>query len=102
MIKQYQLIALIKVIFKFVANAYASCLSPAVHQIISLTQTAFIKGRLILDGALSLHELKVKKLPSIMLKLDFKKSYNRVSWQSLGRTFTGKCLKLGMFTRLCR
>jgi hypothetical protein len=42
---------------------------------------------LILDGALLLHEIiheiKVKKLPAILLKLDFEKAYDKVSWQFL-------------------
>jgi hypothetical protein len=54
-----------------------------VHLIISPTHTTFIKGRLILDGAISLHEiiqeLKVKKLLGILVKLDFEKAYEGVS-----------------------
>jgi hypothetical protein len=86
-IKQYQLIALINVVFKFIAKAFATRLYPVARRIISPTQTSFIKGMLILDGALSLHEiiheLKSKKLPVILIKLDFEKSYDRVSWQFL-------------------
>jgi hypothetical protein len=62
-------------------------LSLVAHRTISLAQSAFIKGRYIQDGPLSLHEiiheLKTKKLPSVLLKLDFEKSYNRVSWNFL-------------------
>jgi hypothetical protein len=86
-IKQYQLIALINVVFKFIAKAFATRLYPVAHRIISPAQTSFIKEILILDGALSLHEiiheLKSKKLPVILIKLDFEKSYDRVSWQFL-------------------
>jgi hypothetical protein len=64
-IKQYRPIALINVIFKFVSKAVANRLSPVANKIIAPTQTAFIKGRIILDGALSLHEIiheiKVRK-----------------------------------------
>jgi hypothetical protein len=54
-----------------------------VHLVISPTHTTFIKDRLILDGVISLHEiiqeLKVKKFPGILLKLDFEKTYEGVS-----------------------
>jgi hypothetical protein len=56
-IKQYHPIALINVILKFVAKAVANRLAPMANRIIAQSQTAFINGRLILDGALSLHEI---------------------------------------------
>jgi hypothetical protein len=70
-----------------VAKAYAIRLSPVAHRIISLSQTAFIKGRLIHDGPLALHEivheLMSKRLKAMILKLDFEKAYDRVNWQFL-------------------
>jgi hypothetical protein len=67
-----------------IAKAYATRLSPVAHRTIANTQTAFIKGRLNHDGALALHEiiheLKSKNLPAVLLKLDFEKAYDRVSW----------------------
>jgi hypothetical protein len=86
-IKQFRPIALINVIFKLVAKAYAIRLSPVAHRTISLAQTTFIKGRFIQDGPLALHEiiheLKSKRLPAVLLKLDFEKAYDRVSWDFL-------------------
>jgi hypothetical protein len=86
-IQQFRPIALINVIFKIVAKAYAMRLSPVAHRIISLSQTSFIKGRLIHDDPLALHEiiheLKVKKMEAVLLKLDFEKAYDKVNWQSL-------------------
>jgi hypothetical protein len=46
-IKQYIPIALINVIFKLVAKAFAIRLSLLAHRTISQSQTAFIKGRYI-------------------------------------------------------
>jgi hypothetical protein len=74
-IKQYRLIALINVIFKFIAKAYAICLAPLAHRTIDHSQTAFIKGRELHEGVLALHEiiheLKRKRLGGLLLKLDF-------------------------------
>jgi len=56
-------------------------------RVISKNQTAFIPGKNILDGVVILHEvlhsLHVKKEKGIILKLDFEKAYDRVSWSFL-------------------
>jgi hypothetical protein len=83
-IKLFRPIALINVIFKFIAKAYAIQLSPIAHRSISSAQLAFIKGRCIHEGVVSLqeiiHETKSKRLWGVFLKLDFKKAYDRVNW----------------------
>lgn len=47
-------------------------------------QTTFIPGRYILEGVIILqeilHELRVKKQSGIILKFDFEKTYDKVSW----------------------
>ena len=74
-------------------------------RVISRNQTAFIPERLILDGVVILqevlHDLKSSKKEGIILKLDFEKAYDRVSWNFLeevllkkGFSFTWVCLKL--------
>ena len=45
MVRQFRPIALINVIFKFIAKAYASRLAPIAHRTIDRSQTAFIRGR---------------------------------------------------------
>ena len=86
-IRQFRPIALINVIFKFVAKAYAMRLSPIAHRTISRTQSAFIRGRHIHEGVISLqeivHEVKSRKLGGVFLKLDFEKAYDRVKWPFL-------------------
>jgi hypothetical protein len=56
-------------------------------RIISRSQNAFIKGRNIMDGVLSLdeilHETKIKRKDSVILKLDFEKMYDNISWSFL-------------------
>ena len=71
-------------IFKFIAKAYGLRLTPIAHRTISRTQSAFIKGRHIHEGVLSLqeivHEVRARKLGGVFLKLDFEKAYDRVRW----------------------
>uniref|UniRef100_A0A453CMW0 Endonuclease/exonuclease/phosphatase domain-containing protein n=1 Tax=Aegilops tauschii subsp. strangulata TaxID=200361 RepID=A0A453CMW0_AEGTS len=61
-IRQYRPIALINVPFKICAKSCATRLSPIAHRTISRAQSAFIRGRNILEGPLALqetlHELK--------------------------------------------
>jgi hypothetical protein len=103
-IKQFRPIALINVIFKLISKAYAIKLSPVAHRVISTSQTAFIKGRLIHEGALALHEivheLKVKKTRAVILKLDFEKAYDRVSWAFLRDVLIRKGFESGVVHRL--
>jgi hypothetical protein len=79
-IKQFRPIALINVIFKFVAKAYAIRLAPLAHRTIDRSQSAFIKGRCLHEGVLALHEifheLRVRKQRGLILKLDFEKAYD--------------------------
>jgi hypothetical protein len=92
------------VIFKLISKAYAIRLSPVAHRIISSSQTAFIKGRHIHDGALALyeivHELCVKKTRAVILKLDFEKAYNRVSWAFLRDVLVRKGFESSVVHRL--
>ena len=87
-IRQFRPIALINVIFKFVAKAYAMRMSLISHRIVDHSQTAFIKRRCIHEGILALneiaHEVRVQKLGGIFLKLDFEKAYDRVNWDLKG------------------
>jgi hypothetical protein len=88
-IKQFRPIALINVIFKFIAKSYVIRLAAIAHRTIDRSETTFIKGRCLHEGMLALqeitHELRVKKLPGLLLKLDFEKAYDRVNWDSFRR-----------------
>jgi hypothetical protein len=63
-------------------------------KLISSCQTAFIKGRNIMDGVMSLHEIlheaKRKKQQGIVLKLDFEKAYDKVDWEYLMKCISQK------------
>jgi hypothetical protein len=97
-IKQFRPIALINVIFKFMAKAYAIRLAPLAHRTIDQSQSKFIKGKCLHEGVLALHkitqELRVTKLGGLILKLDFEKAYDWVNWSSLGRFSLTKVFRL--------
>lgn len=62
-------------------------ISPVGDRIISSNQTAFIKGRYILESVVSVHEIihyaHQSKNPGLVLKLDYEKAYNRINWEFL-------------------
>jgi hypothetical protein len=55
--------------------------------VISDLQYGFIKGRYIMDGVLSLHEIihevKQRKQNGVIFKVDFEKAYDKVNWNFL-------------------
>jgi Reverse transcriptase (RNA-dependent DNA polymerase) len=62
-------------------------LARVVHTIVDKAQTTFIYGRFILDNVLAAHEIihfvKTTKQQDIILKVDFEKAYDKVSWTFL-------------------
>lgn len=84
-IKLFRPITLINVPFKICAKAYATRLAPIAQRVIAQSQTAFLKGRNILEGPIALleivHELKRTKQKGVLLKLDFEKACDRVNWE---------------------
>ena len=103
-ITQFRPIALINVVFKIVAKAFATKLDPIANRVISPNQTAFIKNRFILDGSLALleiiHELRRKKLGGVLLKLDFEKAYDRVNWDFLSEVLRIKGFDAGFIHKI--
>jgi hypothetical protein len=83
-IRQFRPIFLINVDYKWFTTVIALRLTPYAGKLISGTQTMFIPGSFILEGVVILHEilheLRVKKLPGVILKLDFEKAYDKVRW----------------------
>jgi hypothetical protein len=59
-------------------------ISSVAQKIIRPTQTAFLPGHNIMEGAVILHEmtheLHTKKLDGIIFKIDFEKAYDKVKW----------------------
>ena len=65
----------------------ASHLAPFMHVLVSRTQSAFIKSWSIHDNFLYVHNLGHKlhrlKKPTLMFKLDTKKTFDSVWWDHL-------------------
>src|SRR5215216_972206 len=61
--------------------------SPLCDKLISSNQTAFIKGRFILKSVVMahevIHEIHRSGSSGLILKLDYQKTYDRVSWDFL-------------------
>jgi hypothetical protein len=91
-IHQYRPICLLNVIYKIFTKALMLRLEPVMSNIIDKCQSGFIKGRNIVEGIMSLHEIlhdtKVRKKDGLVLKLDFEKAYDKISWN-----FLFECLK---------
>ena len=56
-------------------------------KIINKCQSSFIKNRNIMDGMMALHEIlhdtRVNKKDDLVLKVDFKKAYDKMNWNFL-------------------
>lgn len=71
----------------FFSNLLANKLKLVIHKLISKCQTAFVSNRKLLDGVLVLNEVvdfsKRANRKCILVKVDFEKSYDCVSWDIL-------------------
>jgi hypothetical protein len=80
-------IALCNFAYKVISKIIASRIKDKLAKCISIEQFGFLKDRLIFDvvGITQecLHTTKLKKLNSVILKMDLKKAYDNVSWQFL-------------------
>ncbi|KAJ0853618.1 putative RNA-directed DNA polymerase [Helianthus annuus] len=82
--KDYRPINLIGMISKVISKVLANRIKNVMGDVISESQTAFLKDRYILDGPLILNEviawLKRRSKKAFLLKIDFEKAYDNVNW----------------------
>uniref|UniRef100_A0A452ZBP7 Reverse transcriptase domain-containing protein n=1 Tax=Aegilops tauschii subsp. strangulata TaxID=200361 RepID=A0A452ZBP7_AEGTS len=86
-IQQYRPICLLRCPYKLITKVMDLRAGKFANKMFSIQQNAFIKGRHIVDGILSLHEVlhytHVKKQARVVLKIDFEKAYDKVNWEFL-------------------
>ncbi|KAJ9555268.1 hypothetical protein OSB04_009882 [Centaurea solstitialis] len=81
---EFRPISLIGSFYKILAKILAERIKGVMGKIINSSQSAFIKGRYILDGILVANEVvdfvKKKKNAGFIFKVDFEKAYDSVEW----------------------
>jgi len=86
-ILDYRPISMVGSVYKIIAKILSRRLKHVVADLIGETQTAFVNGRQVLDGALIANEtvnwLQKTKKEGVLLKLDFQKAYDTVNLESL-------------------
>jgi hypothetical protein len=86
-IKAFRPICLLNVCYKIITKVLTNRLARCITSVISHLQYGFIKGRYIMNGVLSLHEIihevKPKKQNGVIFKVDFEKAYDKVNWKFL-------------------
>ncbi|MCI15543.1 transposon TX1 putative protein, partial [Trifolium medium] len=74
-------------VYKILAKVLATRLGQVMGKLISSNQSAFIKGRLLVDGVLALNEVvdfvKRARKKCLIFKVDFEKAYDSVNWNFL-------------------
>ena len=103
-IRQFRPITVINVIFRILAKGYANRVTLLADRITHPNQSAFIRGRYILDGVLVLHEVlhevHAKHLKAVFVKIDFRKAYDTVSWSFLREVLLRKGFNDRWITRV--
>lgn len=92
--KDYRPISLLTFFAKLIMKILALRLQPRLKELVLPSQSAFIKGRAIHDNFMfvrgMVRSLYLKKIPSIMLKLDIDKAFDSVSWEFLLEVLAAK------------
>eukprot|EP00253_Pinus_taeda_P023386 PITA_23386 len=82
---KFRPIALCNVIYKLISKVVANRLKPLLPLLILPEQTGYVEGRQIMDGIILskevIHSLKILKKPSMIMKLDLSKAFDKLSWE---------------------
>jgi Reverse transcriptase (RNA-dependent DNA polymerase) len=79
---------------KILTKLLTERLSPLMDDLISPTQTAYIKDRYIMDNVVcahkTLHTIHKNKMKCVLFKLDFEKALDRVNWDFILEILQGR------------
>lgn len=86
-VNEFRLISLYNVLYRIIAKTLGNRLNKVLDEVISKSQSAFIRGRLISNNIIAAYEIlhtrktrQKDKVVSMAIKLDISKAYNRVEW----------------------
>lgn len=86
-LKEFRPISLLGCLYKLLAKVLAGRLSKVMNSIISTSQSAFVKGRNLVDRAMVINEVvdfaRRANRECLILKVDFEKAYDTVEWSFL-------------------
>jgi hypothetical protein len=86
-ISEFRPISLLGCLYKLIAKVLAKRFAKVMDSIISSSQSAFVKGRNLVDGVLVANEVvdwaKRSKKECLIFKVDFEKAYDSVEWDFL-------------------
>ena len=103
-IDDYRPISMVGALYKIISKIL-SRLKEVIATLIDESQSAFVMNRQILDGVLIANEsfrwLKKRKIPGTLIKLDFQKAYNSVSWSFLELVMVKLGFGIYIYIRLC-
>jgi hypothetical protein len=81
---EFKPILLCNVIHKIISKIIANGLKPIMNRITSTEQGGYIDGQQSLDEIIvaheTMHSLKITKNPSMLIKLDMSKAFDRLRW----------------------
>lgn len=85
--QDFKLIAICNLVYKLIIKIAAIIIKPVLLKFMSNEQFGFLDNREIMEvirvAQEGLHNIKLKKMKSLVLKLDLIKAYDRVNWDFL-------------------
>ncbi|XP_071705014.1 uncharacterized protein [Rutidosis leptorrhynchoides] len=86
-LSEYRPISLIDSFYKIIAKLLSNRIKNFIPNLVGFEQSAFIKGRNIMDGVLianeSLEFLRSKHMKSMVFKVNFEKAFDSLNWEFL-------------------
>lgn len=80
-------ISLVGCLYKIFSKTLANKMRKVIGKVIDHFQSAFVKGRQLLHSVIVTNEVvdkaKIRKMPCLFFKVDFKKAYDCISWEFL-------------------